>query len=67
MKFSIKEDNFISMIKGVFLNSGEIHYFRIRPSLGNTPGSSTGKPFNNHQFIFAWAWHERRSRFDLRA
>ncbi|MCB0801041.1 MAG: beta-galactosidase, partial [Bacteroidales bacterium] len=33
MKFSIKDNNFSLDDKKVFLNSGEIHYFRIRREL----------------------------------
>jgi beta-galactosidase len=59
MNFSIKENNFYLNNKKIFLNSGEIHYFRIKRELwdkhldaAKEAGLSTVSTY------VPWAWHE---------
>jgi beta-galactosidase len=59
MTFDIKESNFYLNNKKAFLNSGEIHYFRIRRELwdkhleaANEAGLTTISTY------VPWAWHE---------
>jgi len=67
MTFSVKEDSFYLNDKKVFLNSGEIHYFRIKRELwdkhleeAKEAGLSTVSTY------VPWAWHEsEESVFDF--
>jgi len=67
MTFSIQEDSFYLNDKKIFLNSGEIHYFRIRRELwdkhliaAKEAGLSTISSY------VPWAWHEsEESVFDF--
>jgi beta-galactosidase len=59
MTFTIKENNFYLNNKKVFLNSGEIHYFRVKRELwdkhldaAKEAGLSTVSTY------VPWAWHE---------
>ncbi len=59
MGFSIKGRNFIQNDKKVFLNSGEIHYFRIRRELWNRHLDEAVKAgLTSVSTYIPWAWHE---------
>jgi len=67
MIFSIKGRNFIQDDKKVFLNSGEIHYFRIRRELWNRHLDEAVKAgLTSVSTYIPWAWHEtEEGLFDL--
>jgi beta-galactosidase len=59
MKFEIIKNNFYLNDKKVFLNSGEIHYFRIKRELWDkhlTAAKEAG--LNTVSTYVPWAWHE---------
>ncbi len=67
MTFKIKEESFVLDNKKIFLNSGEIHYFRIKKELwekhllaAKDAGLSTVSTY------VPWAWHEpEENKFDF--
>ena len=67
MKFSIEEGNFCLNNKKVFLNSGEIHYFRIRRELwGKHLEAAKEAGLTTISTYIPWAWHEtEESVFDF--
>ncbi len=59
MTFSIKGDSFYLNGKKVFLNSGEIHYFRIRRELWNRHLDAAKEAgLTTISTYVPWAWHE---------
>lgn len=59
MKFTIKDDNFYLNDKKVFLNSGEIHYFRIKRELWNKHLDAAKEAgLTTVSTYIPWAWHE---------
>jgi beta-galactosidase len=59
MAFSIKGDSFFSDNKKVFLNSGEIHYFRIKKELWTKHLEAAKEAgINTISTYVPWAWHE---------
>ena len=59
MKFSIKEDNFYLDDQKVFLNSGEIHYFRIKRELWDKHlEAAVEAGLTTVSSYVPWAWHE---------
>jgi len=59
MTFSIKGDNFYQNDKKVFLNSGEIHYFRIKRELWDTHlQAAKDAGLTTISTYVPWAWHE---------
>ncbi len=59
MTFSIKEDNFYLNDKKVFLNSGEIHYFRIKRELWDKHLDAAKEAgLTTISTYVPWAWHE---------
>ncbi|MBE0662727.1 MAG: beta-galactosidase [Bacteroidales bacterium] len=59
MNFSIKENNFYLDNKKVFLNSGEIHYFRVKRELWNTHLEAAKEAgLAAVSSYVPWAWHE---------
>jgi beta-galactosidase len=59
MTFNIKEDNFYFNDKKVFLNSGEIHYFRIKRELWDKHLEAAGEAgLTTVSTYIPWAWHE---------
>lgn len=59
MSFSIKGENFNSNNKKVFLNSGEIHYFRIKRELWDTHLQAASEAgLKTVSTYVPWAWHE---------
>ena len=69
MTFSIKGRNFFHDSKKVFLNSGEIHYFRIRRELWDRHlDEAVNAGLTAVSTYIPWAWHEEEeSHFDLTA
>ena len=67
MKFSIKEDSFYLDDKKVFLNSGEIHYFRIKRGLWDKHLQAAKEAgLTTVSTYIPWAWHEsEESVFDF--
>ena len=67
MKFSIQGDSFYLNDKKVFLNSGEIHYFRIKRSLWNKHlDAAKDAGLTTVSTYVPWAWHEfEESVFDF--
>jgi beta-galactosidase len=67
MTFSIKEENFILDGKKVFLNSGEIHYFRIKRELWDKHLAAAKEAgLTTISTYVPWAWHEsEESVFDF--
>jgi len=67
MTFSIKGANFYLNDKKVFLNSGEIHYFRIRCDLWDKHLESAKEAgLTTVSTYIPWAWHESvESVFDF--
>jgi beta-galactosidase len=64
MTFSIKEDSFYLNEKKVFLNSGEIHYFRIRRELWDKHLASAKEAgLTTVSTYVPWAWHESKEHF----
>ncbi len=61
MKFSIKDNNFSLDDKKVFLNSGEIHYFRIRRELWDKHlDEAVSAGLHAVSTYVPWAWHEEK-------
>ncbi len=59
MTFQIKEDNFYLNDEKVFLNSGEIHYFRIKRDLwSNHLEAALEAGLTTVSTYIPWAWHE---------
>ena len=59
MTFSIKNNNFYLDGKRIFLNSGEIHYFRIRRDLWDRHlDEAVSAGLNAVSTYVPWAWHE---------
>lgn len=59
MVLSIKGRNFIQDDKKIFLNSGEIHYFRIRRELWNKHlDEAVMAGLTSVSTYVPWAWHE---------
>ena len=59
MDFNIKEDNFTLNGKNVFLNSGEIHYFRIKRELWDRHlDAARDAGLTTVSTYVPWAWHE---------
>jgi len=59
MTFSIKENNFYFNDKKVFLNSGEIHYFRIKRELWDKHLEAAKEAgLTAISTYVPWAWHE---------
>ncbi len=67
MKFSIKGDNFFLDDRKVFLNSGEIHYFRIKRELWDLHLDAAKEAgLTTVSTYVPWAWHEsEESVFDF--
>ncbi len=67
MKFSIQEDNFHFNGNKVFLNSGEIHYFRIKRELWDKHLEAAKEAgLTTVSTYVPWAWHEpEESVFDF--
>jgi beta-galactosidase len=67
MKFSIKGDNFYLDDRKIFLNSGEIHYFRIRRELWDRHLEAAKEAgLTTVSTYIPWAWHEpEESVFDF--
>jgi beta-galactosidase len=67
MKFSIKDDSFFLNDKKVFLNSGEIHYFRIKRELWDKHLEAAKEAgLTTVSTYIPWAWHENEeSVFDF--
>ncbi|MDZ4204870.1 MAG: beta-galactosidase [Bacteroidales bacterium] len=61
MTFSIKENNFYLNGKKVFLNSGEIHYFRIKRDLWDKHLEAAKEAgLTTVSTYVPWAWHEHK-------
>lgn len=59
MTFNIKDNNFYLNGKRIFLNSGEIHYFRIRHELWDRHlDEAVGAGLKAVSTYVPWAWHE---------
>lgn len=59
MSFTIKGENFYLNNKKVFLNSGEIHYFRIKRKLWDTHLQAAKEAgLSTISTYVPWAWHE---------
>jgi beta-galactosidase len=59
MNFTIKENNFYLNDKKVFLNSGEIHYFRIKRELWDRHlDAAVEAGLTTISTYIPWAWHE---------
>jgi beta-galactosidase len=59
MKFGHKDRNFLLNDKKVFLNSGEIHYFRIKPELWDKHLEAAKEAgLTTVSTYVPWAWHE---------
>ena len=59
MTFNIKESNFYLNNKKVFLNSGEIHYFRVRRELWDKHLEAAREAgLTTVSTYVPWAWHE---------
>jgi beta-galactosidase len=67
MKFEIKQNHFYLDNKKIFLNSGEIHYFRIKRELWDTHLSEAKEAGLMAVSTYVpWAWHEAvEGVFDL--
>lgn len=67
MTFSVKGRNFFQDDKKVFLNSGEIHYFRIRRELWDRHlDEAVNAGLSAVSTYIPWAWHEEKeSLFDF--
>lgn len=67
MNFEIKNENFSLNGKKVFLNSGEIHYFRIKRDLWDTHLAAAKEAgLTTVSTYIPWAWHEsEESVFDF--
>jgi beta-galactosidase len=61
MTFNIQEDNFYLNGKKVFLNSGEIHYFRIKRELWDKHLEAAKEAgLTAISTYVPWAWHETK-------
>jgi beta-galactosidase len=59
MTFTIKESNFYLNDKKVFLNSGEIHYFRVKHNLWDKHLAAAKEAgLTTISTYVPWAWHE---------
>ena len=59
MTFHVKGDRFYLNDKKVFLNSGEIHYFRIKRNLWDTHLEAAKEAgLSTVSTYVPWAWHE---------
>jgi len=59
MKFSIRDNSFYQEGKRIFLNSGEIHYFRIRRELWDRHlDEAVNAGLKAVSTYVPWAWHE---------
>lgn len=59
MEFEINQNNFFLNNKKVFLNSGEIHYFRIKRELWDTHlDAAVEAGLTTVSTYVPWAWHE---------
>lgn len=59
MKFSVRDNNFYIDDKKIFLNSGEIHYFRIRRELWDRHlDEAVNAGLKAVSTYVPWAWHE---------
>ncbi|HSW67919.1 MAG TPA: beta-galactosidase, partial [Bacteroidales bacterium] len=59
MDFSIRNGSFYSGNKEIFLNSGEIHYFRIRRDLWQTHlEAAVEAGLTTVSSYVPWIWHE---------
>ncbi len=67
MTFTIKEESFCLNDQKVFLNSGEIHYFRIKRSLWDKHlEAAKDAGLTTVSTYIPWAWHEsEESVFDF--
>ncbi len=67
MRFSVKGDSFYLNDKKVFLNSGEIHYFRIKRALWDKHLEAAKEAgLTTVSTYVPWAWHEsEESVFDF--
>jgi beta-galactosidase len=67
MRFEIINENFILDGKKVFLNSGEIHYFRIKKDLWDTHLAAAKEAgLTTVSTYVPWAWHEPEEKvFDF--
>lgn len=67
MTFKIQKENFILDNKRVFLNSGEIHYFRIKKELWETHlKAAKDAGLTTVSTYVPWAWHEpEENKFDF--
>ncbi len=67
MNFTIKQNNFYLNDKKVFLNSGEIHYFRIKRELWDRHlEAAVEAGLKTVSTYVPWAWHESvEGVFDL--
>ena len=59
MNFYIKDDNFYLDDRKIFLNSGEIHYFRIKRELWDSHlDAAVEAGLSTVSTYVPWAWHE---------
>lgn len=67
MNFEVRNENFLLNGKKVFLNSGEIHYFRIKRALWDTHLRAAKEAgLKTVSTYIPWAWHEmEESHFDF--
>jgi beta-galactosidase len=67
MTFCFKEHNFLLNDKKIFLNSGEIHYFRIKRELWNRHLEAAKEAgLTTVSSYVPWAWHEpKEGKFDF--
>lgn len=65
--FSIEKENFVLDGKKVFLNSGEIHYFRIKRALWDKHLAAAKEAgLTTISTYIPWAWHEyEEGKFDF--
>lgn len=67
MRFEIINENFVLNEKKIFLNSGEIHYFRIKKELWDTHLAAAKEAgLTTVSSYVPWAWHEpEEGKFDF--
>ena len=67
MAFEIRNENFSLNGKNTFLNSGEIHYFRIKKELWDTHLEAAKEAgLSTVSTYVPWAWHEpEEGKFDF--
>lgn len=64
MRFSVKDNNFYLDGNRIFLNSGEIHYFRIRYELWDRHlDEAVTAGLKAVSTYVPWAWHEEKEGF----